>query len=655
MSNHGKTRRRVIEQLRYTMSDFTKWKIKDVQTWLADIAKGSKVLEKELARNQDAFRMANGRELLKMDDRYLASMEVSFNSRSILIECIQDLKDNEEKNIPRRKKAAKLEDAFRNSDEDQSGTIEQDEIRDIVRKTFPGTSDTILKVYYEVLLRECDKNNTGCIQLDEFLSGDQKTIMMKIMAEAEQAEIIEANFNLMDKDGSGELDPDELRELIDQSFSDCGPTKRGQYYNLIKKELDANNDGTIALEEFIASEYLSLLRQEPQSRLNKRDMRCCQTSPKRLGSAEISLAMSGEKMNLGLETACLEGQPASVLMDKAEDVLDNNINGWDDADELFILAGQKFAEEGDHSKAALAFQRASDCYIKLSQDIEAARALTCAADQFHYCGIWDEVIDCWREVAEIYLAQMRPRMAAKYYFQVADLYKVEMDDPASAIDWYLEASKLYSIPDDIRKYLQCLQATLPLYAKLEMWEDASNMARLIGKIVEEDNQREPVVLPVAGMGTTMAGNLATLGRNLQWDMAMTCVLLDLANLDTVSEKVRAKGIQQVEETYQNYVRCCPVQNPLMVSLLKAVKAENVEILSLTIAQQTEHKDFDAWIRSLFDIIVKNVNTWCANQLEKKKAEEAERQRQQQEAEQPQIRRKISRANLHPSQSKGQLK
>jgi Ca2+-binding EF-hand superfamily protein len=71
-------------------------------------------------------------------------------------------------------------------------------------------------------------------------------------------------FKIIDKDGSGMITIDELKEAFDTQ----GTKKDQQLWLDIMKEVDKNNDNQISLEEFMDS-MAQFLRQDVQSKLAK--------------------------------------------------------------------------------------------------------------------------------------------------------------------------------------------------------------------------------------------------------------------------------------------------------------------------------------------------------------------------------------------------
>jgi Ca2+-binding EF-hand superfamily protein len=94
----------------------------------------------------------------------------------------------------------------------------------------------------EDMIREVDKDGSGSIEFNEFL-----TMMAKRMSEiTPEEELLEA-FRVFDKDGSGTISVDELREVM----KNLGENLTTEELEEMIKEADSNNDGAIDYSEFV--------------------------------------------------------------------------------------------------------------------------------------------------------------------------------------------------------------------------------------------------------------------------------------------------------------------------------------------------------------------------------------------------------------------
>ncbi|CAM9174501.1 unnamed protein product [Choristocarpus tenellus] len=134
------------------------------------------------------------------------------------------------------------QESFNIFDKNGDGTIDQNELRVVLRSL--GYSPTSRQL--EEMISKVDENKDGVLTFDEFvnmmLAGDVET--------DREMEIKEA-FNFFDKNGDGEITPEELA----QTMRGLGDTLSDEEIALLVKEADKNHDGVVSTEEFIAFMY----------------------------------------------------------------------------------------------------------------------------------------------------------------------------------------------------------------------------------------------------------------------------------------------------------------------------------------------------------------------------------------------------------------
>jgi Ca2+-binding EF-hand superfamily protein len=96
---------------------------------------------------------------------------------------------------------------FRIIDSDRSGTLTMAEFKTAMTKFRVGLNPEELKILFE----HYDRDNSGTLEFDEFLKGLRSRLSEQRRALSEQA------FTVMDTDGSGEIDFEDLKDKYDTS------------------------------------------------------------------------------------------------------------------------------------------------------------------------------------------------------------------------------------------------------------------------------------------------------------------------------------------------------------------------------------------------------------------------------------------------------
>ena len=132
----------------------------------------------------------------------------------------------------------KLTQIFKELDESGEGLLSIEELKKGYKKFF---SDTITDAEFEEIMKLIDQDKSGQISIEEFL---RATVNYENLVTEKN---LKYAFDYFDKDHSGSLSPDEIREVLGLN-EDSEKTK--QIVNDIIKDVDLNGDGQISYEEF---------------------------------------------------------------------------------------------------------------------------------------------------------------------------------------------------------------------------------------------------------------------------------------------------------------------------------------------------------------------------------------------------------------------
>lgn len=132
-----------------------------------------------------------------------------------------------------KEETAKMESIFKAMDLNNDGMLSMDEIKAGYEKHF-GTNVDDEEI--RRMFKEIDADDSGAIDYSEFL--------MATMTETQllSKEKLQAAFKMFDKDGSGTISKDEIKEALGQMDE--------RLVEEIIKEVDENDDGEISYEEF---------------------------------------------------------------------------------------------------------------------------------------------------------------------------------------------------------------------------------------------------------------------------------------------------------------------------------------------------------------------------------------------------------------------
>jgi calcium-dependent protein kinase len=127
---------------------------------------------------------------------------------------------------------------FKAIDKNGDGKLSKEEILDGYDQFFGKNMD---KTEIEKMFEAVDIDQSGFIDYSEFVVAamNEKNLLTN--------EKLQSAFRMFDKDGSGYISSDEIKEILG-----FGKTLSEEAVNEIIKQVDANGDGQISFEEFAA-------------------------------------------------------------------------------------------------------------------------------------------------------------------------------------------------------------------------------------------------------------------------------------------------------------------------------------------------------------------------------------------------------------------
>ena len=129
----------------------------------------------------------------------------------------------------------KMNAEFRVLDTNGDGKISKDELLSAYKKTM--TADKA-RLEVDKIMSNIDSNESGFIDYSEFISACMKA------DEVLNEENLRMAFKIFDKDGSGKLKVEEVKELLGASVGD------EEAITILLKEIDSDEDGEIDIKEF---------------------------------------------------------------------------------------------------------------------------------------------------------------------------------------------------------------------------------------------------------------------------------------------------------------------------------------------------------------------------------------------------------------------
>ena len=146
----------------------------------------------------------------------------------------------------------KLTEIFKELDESGEGLLSKDELKKGYKKFF---TDKITDSEFDQIMKTIDQDNSGQISIEEFI---RATVDYENLVSEKN---LKSAFDFFDKDHSGSLSPDEVREVLGLNEDNNSTNK---IVEGIIKDVDVNGDGLISYDEFKAmmKNNKSLLKNE---------------------------------------------------------------------------------------------------------------------------------------------------------------------------------------------------------------------------------------------------------------------------------------------------------------------------------------------------------------------------------------------------------
>ncbi len=140
--------------------------------------------------------------------------------------------------IGNTKKVEQLKKIFEEIDESGEGLLSKEELKKGYVKFF---SDNLSEREFDEIMKNIDQDNSGEISIEEFL---RATLDYENIATEKNLKLA---FEYFDKDQSGNLSPDEIRDVLGLTGNN---KKVENLINEIIKEIDTDGDRLISFEEF---------------------------------------------------------------------------------------------------------------------------------------------------------------------------------------------------------------------------------------------------------------------------------------------------------------------------------------------------------------------------------------------------------------------
>ena len=131
-----------------------------------------------------------------------------------------------------------LKEIFKELDESGEGLLSKEELKKGYNKFF---SDKLSENDFDEIMKIIDQDNSGEISIEEFL---RATINYENLTTEKNLKLA---FDYFDKDHSGTLTPDEIRDVLGLNDNN---EKTQKIVSDIMKDIDINGDGVISYDEF---------------------------------------------------------------------------------------------------------------------------------------------------------------------------------------------------------------------------------------------------------------------------------------------------------------------------------------------------------------------------------------------------------------------
>jgi calcium-dependent protein kinase len=136
------------------------------------------------------------------------------------------------------KMVQKLTEIFKELDESGEGLLSKEELKKGYKKFF---TDSLTDSEFDEIMKTIDQDKSGQISIEEFL---RATVNYENLVTEKN---LKYAFEYFDKDHSGFLSPDEIREVLGLNDEN---EETNRLVNEIIKDVDINGDGQISYEEF---------------------------------------------------------------------------------------------------------------------------------------------------------------------------------------------------------------------------------------------------------------------------------------------------------------------------------------------------------------------------------------------------------------------
>jgi Ca2+-binding EF-hand superfamily protein len=139
---------------------------------------------------------------------------------------------------------------FEEFDTNKNGTIESDEIRQVISWTLQAYPAASVDNYTERLIANIDLNKDGVLNLMEFTD-----LFEGMMIRMDMVNKAQSKFQELDIDKSGFIEKGELDALVNwvlESYVDRTPAQKSNFRQALLENIDVNKDGAIDIQEFTA-------------------------------------------------------------------------------------------------------------------------------------------------------------------------------------------------------------------------------------------------------------------------------------------------------------------------------------------------------------------------------------------------------------------
>lgn len=137
---------------------------------------------------------------------------------------------------------------FKEFDTNKSGTIESDEIRQVIDWTLQAFPAGNREVYEQRLMANIDANKDGQLDILEFVD-----LFEQMLARMDLVQRAKSKFEELDADHSGALEREELDSLVSwvlESHVEKTKEQKANFKNLLLTRIDVNKDGKLDITEF---------------------------------------------------------------------------------------------------------------------------------------------------------------------------------------------------------------------------------------------------------------------------------------------------------------------------------------------------------------------------------------------------------------------